>query len=233
MSWLHRTGRRTTTTTTSTPSSDAKVAPEPEGQPSRARRSARSTATPSTGRVLTVDRGRYTVLVDEGTPRRARADRVQRAASCARRRSSPATGSTSSATPRGDEGSLARIVRIQPRDDPAAPQRRRHRRRSSGSSSPTPTRCSSSSPPRTRSRGRGWSTATSSRPSTPASRRSCCITKTDLADPAVPRELRGPRPPGRSPAPRTTCPIEESRTAARRPHAPSRSGTPASASRRS
>ena len=51
-----------------------------------------------TGRVLTVDRGRYTVLLDEGTPDE-RQSPPPAPASCASKSSSPATASTSSATP--------------------------------------------------------------------------------------------------------------------------------------
>ena len=67
------------------------------------------------GRVLGVDRGRYTVLVDEDDARRARDHRRRARASCARCRSSPATARPSSATRPATAGTLARIVGIEER----------------------------------------------------------------------------------------------------------------------
>ena len=94
--------------------SDAKVRPNPEGQPAahqdppRARRRRR-------GRVLSVDRGRYTVLVDDGGPdehvllgKRARELRDQ---AIVTGDVVDIVGDTS-----GDEGTLGRIVRIRPRE---------------------------------------------------------------------------------------------------------------------
>lgn len=93
--------------------SDVRVRPNPKGNRPRTKtRPDHEDAVP--GRVLSVDRGRYTVLVDEDAD-------AERTLTCTRARELrndaivtgdrvDVVGDTS-----GDEGSLARIVRIQPR----------------------------------------------------------------------------------------------------------------------
>jgi hypothetical protein len=147
---------------------DIRVRPNPKAnRPRTKRRPAHADAV--IGRVLGVDRGRYTVLIDEDGPTstplspRARELRKQPIVTGDRAR---VVGDTS-----GDEGTLraSSASRSAPRCCGAAPTTPT---RWSGSSSPTPTRCSSSSPPPTPSRGLVSSTATSSRRWTPASIRS-------------------------------------------------------------
>ena len=89
---------------------DVRIRPNPKGsRPRTKQRPAHEDAEP--GRVLSVDRGRYTVLLDEGGPR----ERLITATRARERRGQAVVtgdlvdvvGDTS-----GDEGSLARIVRI-------------------------------------------------------------------------------------------------------------------------
>jgi ribosome biogenesis GTPase len=92
---------------------EARTRPNPKG--SRARTKIRPEhADAVTGRVLTVDRGRYAVLIDEGSPGEheataTRASELRRQAIVTGDRVD-LVGETS-----GDEGTLARIVRIQDR----------------------------------------------------------------------------------------------------------------------
>ena len=93
---------------------EAKNRPNPKGN--RARTKIRPEHNDAvTGRVLTVDRGRYSVLIDEGTKREheataSRASELRKKAVVTGDRVD-LVGDTS-----GDAGSLSRIVRIQPRD---------------------------------------------------------------------------------------------------------------------
>ncbi len=92
---------------------EARTRPNPKGNRARTKvRPEHSDAV--TGRVLTVDRGRYLVLVGEGTPqeREATASRASELRSTAIVTGDRVdlVGDTT-----GDEGSLSRIVRIQPR----------------------------------------------------------------------------------------------------------------------
>ena len=92
---------------------EAKNRPNPKGN--RARTKIRPEHNDAvTGRVLTVDRGRYSVLIDEGTKREheataSRASELRKKAVVTGDRVD-LVGDTS-----GDAGSLSRIVRIQPR----------------------------------------------------------------------------------------------------------------------
>ncbi|MBB5633930.1 ribosome biogenesis GTPase [Cryobacterium mesophilum] len=92
---------------------EARARPNPKGN--RARTKVRPEHLDAvTGRVLTVDRGRYSVLVDAGTPSEheataSRASELRKQAIVTGDRVD-LVGDTS-----GDEGTLARIVRIQPR----------------------------------------------------------------------------------------------------------------------
>jgi ribosome biogenesis GTPase len=92
---------------------EARVRPNPKGNRARTKtRPEHSDAV--TGRVLTVDRGRYTVLVGEGTPEEheattTRASELRKQAIVTGDRVDLVGDTT------GDEGSLSRIVRIQPR----------------------------------------------------------------------------------------------------------------------
>jgi ribosome biogenesis GTPase len=92
---------------------EARNRPNPKGNKPRTKiRPEHSDAV--TGRVLTVDRGRYTVLIDEDGPNErettaSRASELRKKAIVTGDRVD-VVGDTS-----GDEGSLARIVRIQPR----------------------------------------------------------------------------------------------------------------------
>ncbi|MCU1514213.1 MAG: rsgA [Microbacteriaceae bacterium] len=92
---------------------EARTRPNPKGNRARTKiRPEHSDAV--TGRVFTVDRGRYSVLVDEGTPEEHEATASR--ASELRKQAIVAgdlvdlVGDTS-----GDDGTLSRIVRIQPR----------------------------------------------------------------------------------------------------------------------
>jgi len=93
--------------------SDARVRPNPKGNKPRSK--TRPEHADALGaRVLTVDRGRYTVLVDEDHPE----ERVVTAARARElRKQAIVTGDRVDVVgdSSGDEGSLARIVRIQPR----------------------------------------------------------------------------------------------------------------------
>ncbi|MEX1079275.1 MAG: ribosome small subunit-dependent GTPase A [Homoserinimonas sp.] len=92
---------------------EARTRPNPKGNKPRTKiRPEHSDAV--TGRVLTVDRGRYTVLIDEGEPNEreataSRASELRKKAIVTGDRVD-VVGNTS-----GAEGSLSRIVRIQPR----------------------------------------------------------------------------------------------------------------------
>lgn len=92
---------------------EARSRPNPKGNRARTKRRPEHTDA-VTGRVLTVDRGRYPVLVAEGTPQEhealaARASELRKNAVVTGDRVD-LVGDTS-----GDEGTLARIVRIQER----------------------------------------------------------------------------------------------------------------------
>src|SRR6187431_639952 len=98
--------------------SAAKVRPNPKGNKPRSKNRPEH-ADAMTGRVFTVDRGRYGVWVEEGTP-----DERQLTAAKARELGKNQEGKVSVVPGdwvdlvgdvTGDEGSLARIVRIQPR----------------------------------------------------------------------------------------------------------------------
>ena len=92
---------------------EARNRPNPKGNRARTKtRPEHSDAV--TGRVLTVDRGRYTVLVDEGAPDEheglaSRASELRKQAIVTGDRVDLVGDTT------GDEGTLSRIVRIQPR----------------------------------------------------------------------------------------------------------------------
>ncbi|MBI5161718.1 MAG: ribosome small subunit-dependent GTPase A [Micrococcales bacterium] len=93
--------------------SDARVRPNPKGnRPRTKQRPGHRDAL--VGRVLAVDRGRYTVLVDEGGPTEREAT-ATRAAEL--RRDAIVAGDRVDVVgdASGEEGTLARIVRIQPR----------------------------------------------------------------------------------------------------------------------
>ena len=126
VSWLER--RRRRRRAGEFDESDVAGAPESEGQPPAHEDAAPSTPTPSSAACSRVDRGRYTVLVDEDGPdeRRCYGDPRPRAAQACR--SSPATGSRRRRHAAATRARLARIVGIQERTHAAAPQRRRHRR---------------------------------------------------------------------------------------------------------
>jgi ribosome biogenesis GTPase len=92
---------------------EARTRPNPKGNRARTKiRPEHSDAV--TGRVLTVDRGRYSVLVGEGTPEEHEAT-ASRASEL--RKQPIVTGDRVDLVgdTTGDEGSLSRIVRIQPR----------------------------------------------------------------------------------------------------------------------
>ena len=92
---------------------EARSRPNPKGNRARTKtRPEHSDAV--TGRVLTVDRGRYTVLVDAGTPEEHEAT-ASRASEL--RKQPIVTGDRVDLVgdTTGDEGTLSRIVRIQPR----------------------------------------------------------------------------------------------------------------------
>ncbi len=191
---------------------DAMIGTRARGRP-RPLHGARSTRTRPTSASLTATRARE--LRNAG-------DRHRR------------PGATSSATPRGDEGSLARIVRIQPRttllrrsaDDTDA-GRAHHRRQRR----PDAHRGRRREP---RAARRASSTATWSPPTTPASRPLIVHHEDRPRRPGpIPRELRRPRPPACSAARRTTMPARRARARPSSGTPPSPSGTPASASRRS
>ena len=92
---------------------EARNRPNPKGNRARTKiRPEHSDAV--TGRVFTVDRGRYSVLVGEGTPEEhestaSRASELRKQAIVTGDRVDLVGDTT------GDEGSLSRIVRIQPR----------------------------------------------------------------------------------------------------------------------
>jgi ribosome biogenesis GTPase len=99
--------------------SSAKVRPNPKGNKPRSKNRP-DHADAMTGRVFSVDRGRYGVWVDENTP-----EERQLVAAKARELGKNQDGKVSVVTgdrvdlvgdTSGDEGSLARIVRIQPRE---------------------------------------------------------------------------------------------------------------------
>jgi ribosome biogenesis GTPase len=99
--------------------SSAKVRPNPKGNKPRSKNRP-DHADAVTGRVFSVDRGRYGVWVDENTP-----EERQLVAAKARELGKNQDGKVSVVTgdrvdlvgdTSGDEGSLARIVRIQPRE---------------------------------------------------------------------------------------------------------------------
>ena len=143
-------------------------AAQSQGQPPAHEAAAGAQPTPRSPACSGVDRGRYTVLVDEDRPD----ERTVLGVRARELRKMPiVTGDRARVV--GDRIGRRRHARPHRRHRgahvAAAPQRRRHRPGRARSSSPTPTRCSSSSRPPIPSRASGSSTATSSRRWMPAS----------------------------------------------------------------